>query len=70
MVNICKELFDLRLVRMGYNRRNKCVEFLTKKEARNWNDVKIIVFDAPQAIDKPYEQRLNILQQRTQLESV
>jgi hypothetical protein len=49
---------------MGYNNRQKCVDFLnTRSEYRNWEDVKIILFDAPQATDKPYTQRLEIQKQ-------
>jgi hypothetical protein len=46
---------------MGYNKRDRCVQFLADNK-RNWNHVKIIAFDAPQATDKPYIQRLELLQ--------
>jgi hypothetical protein len=52
--------------RMGHNNRERCVQFIrTPKDKRDWSDVKIMIFDAPQATDKPYDQRLNFLQQRT-----
>jgi hypothetical protein len=47
---------------MGYNNRQKCIDFLKKKQ-KDWSDVKIIVFDSPQEIDKPFSERLNILNQ-------
>jgi hypothetical protein len=54
---------DSLLNRMGHNTRQKCIEFIqSKNENRNWKDVKIMVFDAPQSTDKPYSQRLSILQ--------
>jgi hypothetical protein len=43
--------------------RQHCVTFLTTPDtAKNWKDVKIIVYDAPQMTDKPYSQRLQMLQ--------
>jgi hypothetical protein len=50
---------------MGYNNRDKCVQFLqADSNKRNWSTVKIIAFDAPQATDKSYTQRLELLKQR------
>jgi hypothetical protein len=49
---------------MGYNNREKCVQFLHSTNAeRDWKDVKIMIFDSPQVADKPYSQRLAFLQQ-------
>jgi hypothetical protein len=45
--------------------REKCNEFLlATDEKRNWKDIKITIFDAPQATDKPYSTRLELLHQR------
>jgi hypothetical protein len=51
---------------MGYNNLNSCAEFFRTKNERNWKDVRIKVFDAPNAVDKPYRQRLELLQQSKQ----
>jgi hypothetical protein len=49
---------------MGYNNRQKCIEFLqASEEKRDWSSVRIMIFDAPQATDKPYSQRLELLRQ-------
>jgi hypothetical protein len=49
---------------MGHNKRQQCVEFVqTKDELRNWKDIRIMIFDAPQSTDKPYSQRLELLKQ-------
>jgi hypothetical protein len=49
---------------MGYNNKERCVKFLhSNPENRNWEDVKIIAFDAPQVTDKPYSERLALLNQ-------
>jgi hypothetical protein len=48
---------------MGYNSHLRCEEFIRNKD-RNWQDVKIMVFDAPQSA-KPYAERLKELQQST-----
>jgi hypothetical protein len=51
---------------MGYSGKEQCIQFLrTPNEKKNWDDVKIIIFDAPQAADKPYSQRLELLKQST-----
>jgi hypothetical protein len=50
---------------MGYNTRQLAVDFV--QNPIDWTNVKIIAFDAPQAIDKPYSERLNILKQSTSL---
>jgi hypothetical protein len=47
---------------MGHNTHQMCIDFLKKKQ-KDWSDVKIIVFDSPQEIDKPFSERLNILNQ-------
>jgi hypothetical protein len=53
------------LYRMGYNNLKKCEAFIHSNEGqKNWNDVKIIAFDAPQATDIPYAQRLELLRKR------
>jgi hypothetical protein len=49
-------------LRMGYNKQHQCQEFLMKEE-RNWKEVKIVAFDAPQMTDKPYSERLAYLRQ-------
>jgi hypothetical protein len=50
---------------MGYNNRHKCLQFVAEPKKRsNWNDVKIIAFDAP-LLDAPYSQRLDTLKQST-----
>jgi hypothetical protein len=49
--------------RMGYNSREKCEWFVEKPTDEGWKDVKIIAFEAPQAKDKPYSERLNLLRQ-------
>jgi DNA ligase-1 len=47
---------------MGYNSRDRCLEFLeSSPETHNWNEVKILIFDTPEATDKPYSQRLDFL---------
>jgi hypothetical protein len=49
--------------RMGYNNVERCIQFLrTKSNNRNWKEAKIIIFDSPGATDKPYYERLNLLQ--------
>jgi hypothetical protein len=47
---------------MGPNNRSKSVDFL-RDQYRDWRSVKIIAFDAPQARDQAYTQRLEILKQ-------
>jgi ATP-dependent DNA ligase len=47
---------------MGYNNREQCLQFIRAQNA-NWSNVKIMVFDTPQVADKPYSERLEILQQ-------
>jgi hypothetical protein len=56
--------FPLNVYRMGINNYVQCINFLKNAE-RDWTNAKIIVFDAPQATDIPYSQRLNILHQGT-----
>jgi hypothetical protein len=52
------------LVRMGYNNREQCIKFLRSSYSkRDWKGVKILIFDAPGATDKPYSQRLELLQE-------
>jgi hypothetical protein len=47
---------------MGVGRREQCNKFVTQREGiRDWKDVKIMIFDAPQAIDKTYSERLQLL---------
>jgi DNA ligase-1 len=47
---------------MGYNEKQQCIDFVqTRDEKLNWEDVKIMIFDAPQAPDQPYYQRLDLL---------
>jgi DNA ligase-1 len=48
---------------LGYNKREDCAIFLKNKQ-RNWNNVKIIVFDVPTEMDKPYSARLDLIRQR------
>jgi hypothetical protein len=49
---------------MVYNNSQQYADFLQAKyDNRKWNEVKIMIFDAPQAMDLPYSQRLDILQQ-------
>jgi hypothetical protein len=61
------ELF-YNLDRMGYNKLDKCIQFLqTVPSQRDWRGVKILIFDAPQSMDKPYSGRLDILKQSTLL---
>jgi DNA ligase-1 len=60
---VTEGLYYLLCCRMGYNNRQQCVEFLTTMVTRNWKSVKIMVFDAPQATDKSYAQRLELLRQ-------
>jgi hypothetical protein len=51
---------------MGYNNREQCIKFIKSPDnQKNWNGVKILVFDAPLATEKPYFQRLEQLQQST-----
>jgi hypothetical protein len=51
---------------MGYNNKQECIDFVqTSESQRNWKDVKIMIFDAPQSTDKPYSQRLELLQKST-----
>jgi hypothetical protein len=47
---------------MGYNNANKCIQFLQSNQS-DWTNVKILVFDTPQLVDKPYSERWNFLQQ-------
>ena len=54
----------LNVDRMGSNNYVQCINFLKNAE-RDWTNAKIIVFDAPQATDIPYSQRLNMLHQST-----
>jgi hypothetical protein len=55
---------------MGHGQRERCIEFIRNKNGqRNWKDVKIMIFDAPQATDKPYSQRLLMLQQSTKYDN-
>jgi hypothetical protein len=49
---------------MGYNQREKCDQFL-QAETKNWKEVKIMIFDAPQVKDKPYAERLEYLKKST-----
>jgi hypothetical protein len=49
---------------MGHGNRDQCVDFI-KQEDRNWNSIKILIFDAPQETDVPYSKRLKLLEQRT-----
>jgi hypothetical protein len=49
---------------MGYNSRNQVIQFMKTNQAeRDWKNVKIIIFDAPQATDNSYAQRLELLKQ-------
>jgi hypothetical protein len=56
--------FDKRLFRLGQQRKQESLNFL-KSSQQNWKDVKIVVYDAPQAMDKSYTERLSILLQST-----
>jgi hypothetical protein len=57
---------SIDVLRMGYNNLDRCVDFLQKPaEQRNWQDVKIFIFDAPQATEKSYVQRLQMLHTST-----
>jgi ATP-dependent DNA ligase len=47
---------------MGPNKYDLCVNFLVV-EVKNWSSVKIMVFDAPQATDLSYANRLEQLKQ-------
>jgi hypothetical protein len=47
---------------MGYNTRQKCLDFINASK-RDWTDVKIMVFDSYQDMDKPYAERLATLKQ-------
>jgi hypothetical protein len=48
---------------MGYNKYQQSYEFLkTTNENRNWDAVKIFVFDDPQSPDKSHYERLEALQ--------
>jgi hypothetical protein len=49
---------------MGYNKREDCIRFLNSpNETKDWNTVKIMIFDAPQSPDLSYSQRLELLKQ-------
>jgi hypothetical protein len=51
---------------MGHGKQQQCINFIRESnETRSWKDVKIMVFDAPQATDKPYSQRLELLEKST-----
>jgi hypothetical protein len=53
----------LTVSRLG-NNREQSIRFLREKASqRNWKDVKIVAFDAPQVSDSPYVERLKLLQQ-------
>ena len=51
----------LTLYRMGVGKREQCNKFVTQRGIRDWKNVKIMIFDAPQAIDKAYSERLQLL---------
>jgi hypothetical protein len=49
--------------RMGYNKpKSEYTKFL-KDPQRDWRNASIMVFDAPQDMDKPYNERIKTLQQ-------
>jgi hypothetical protein len=53
---------------MPHGSKKDCIDFIRQKDAlRNWKNVKITAFDAPQATDKPYSQRLQYLEQSTKI---
>jgi hypothetical protein len=59
-------VYFLILYRLGHNQRQDSVTFLqTPSIQRDWKNVKIMIFDTPQATDKPYSQRLEMIQQST-----
>jgi hypothetical protein len=54
---------------MGYNKLQQCIDFLQTGHVASWKDVRIIIFDAPQSMDKTYAQRLETLRQSTYSDS-
>lgn len=56
----CRMSILADLARMGYNKRSSCASFW-KDTKRNWSNAKIIVFDAPHEVEKPYLERLELL---------
>jgi hypothetical protein len=48
---------------MGHYSRQKCIDFIRTTKPRDWKGVEVIAFDAPQATDKPYSDRLKLLQE-------
>jgi hypothetical protein len=53
--------------RMGPNKRNDCIPFL-KGKMDDWTNVKIMIFDAPNAMDRPYSERIRLIQSGTYID--
>jgi hypothetical protein len=59
----------LTVDRKGPNKVDQCIHLVTSNAENSWKDTKIIMFDAPQATDKPYIQRLELLEKSKSLSS-